>query len=331
MPRRLITLLVMSVLVEVGSGRLVTAATVDDLQARTFTDAAGRVLPYRLYVPAGYDPAKKYPLVLFLHGAGGRGTDNRLQITDQPASLVFITPENQARWPVFLVAPQCPPAEQWVAMPWGTPSGKGKRPAEPTWPLAAAMAVVDQLTAEFLGIDPTNLYVTGFSMGGYGTFDAAARHPKKWRAAVPICGGYDETQIAPLVRLPLWAFHAEDDHAVPVARTRDVIAALRAAGGHPKYTEYPASARHGHFSWLPAYADPELLPWLFGPHPAEVETPQAGVASAAKPTAAPPQPSPARHRGCACAAAAPDPRGGLWSIFAPTLLALGIVMRRRRS
>lgn len=244
------------------------ALTVDAMTARTFDAGSGHVLPYRLFIPAGAAPAgaaaKKVPLVLFLHGAGGRGTDNRKQVTDQPASLVFIQPANQANWPLFMVAPQCPPDQQWVAMPWGEPSGKGKRPANPTWPLAAAVALVDRLVAEYPNIDPTRIYITGFSMGGYGTFDAAARWPKKWRAAVPICGGYDETQVGPLVGLPLWAFHAEDDHAVPVGRTRAVIDALKARGGKPRYTEYPASAKHGHFSWIPAYAEAQLLPWMFG-------------------------------------------------------------------
>ena len=80
-----------------------------------------------------------------------------------------------------------------------------------------------------------------------------------------VCGGYDETKVAPIVGLPVWAFHAEDDPTVPVARSRDMIAALRALHGNPKYTEYPASAHHGHFSWKPAYSDPGLLPWMFGP------------------------------------------------------------------
>ena len=80
-----------------------------------------------------------------------------------------------------------------------------------------------------------------------------------------VCGGYDETKVAPIVGLPIWAFHAEDDPTVPVVRSRDMIAALRALRGNPKYTEYPASAHHGHFSWKPAYSDPGLLPWMFGP------------------------------------------------------------------
>jgi predicted peptidase len=222
-------------------------------------------LPYRIYVPRNLPPGKKVPLVLFLHGAGGRGNDNLHQLTDQSAPLVFAQPENQARWPLFMVAPQCPLDQQWVAMPWGTPTGKGQRPAQPTWPMAAAMALIDQLQKQYPAVDGKQLYVTGMSMGGYGTYDAAARHPGKWRAAVPICGGYDETQVAPLVSLPLWAFHAADDPAVPVARTREIIAAIKALGGHPRYTEYPASAHYGHMSWIPAYADPTLLPWMFGP------------------------------------------------------------------
>jgi predicted peptidase len=253
-----------------AAGSSPAGATVDSMAARTFDAGGGHTLPYRIFVPGGgtaaapVRAAEKLPLVLFLHGAGGRGTDNRKQITDQTAPLVFIQPASQVAWPVFMVAPQCPPDQQWVAMPWGERSGKGRRPAAPTWPLAAAVALIDKLVAEYPAIDTTRIYVTGISMGGYGTFDAAARWPRKWKAAVPICGGYDETQVGPMVPLPLWAFHAEDDPAVPVSRTRAVIEALRALGGKPRYTEYPASAKHGHFSWIPAYAEPQLLPWMFG-------------------------------------------------------------------
>lgn len=262
MKRILITFAVMAGL---ETGAAAAAATPTDLEARTFKDAAGHVLPYRIYVPRGMDPKAKVPLVLFLHGSGGRGNDNLHQLTDQPAPLVFVQPENQARWPAFMVAPQCPLDQQWVAMPWGAPTGKGQRPAQPTWPLAAAMALVDELQKQYPAIDAKRLYVTGMSMGGYGTYDLAARNPGKWRAAVPICGGYDETHVAPLINLPLWAFHAADDPTVPVARTREIVAAIRGLGGHPRYTEYPASMKYGHMSWIPAYGDPDLLPWMFGP------------------------------------------------------------------
>ncbi|HEX2661140.1 MAG TPA: prolyl oligopeptidase family serine peptidase, partial [Polyangia bacterium] len=191
-----------------------------------------------------------------------------------------------------------------------------------TWPLAAAMALVDRLVAEFPAVDPAQLYITGMSMGGFGTFDAAARFPDKWRAAVPVCGGYDETQVASLVGLPLWAFHAEDDPAVPVGRTRDVIAAIRAHGGTPRYTEYPASAHHGHFSWIPAYGDPQLLPWMFGPHPDSARERRA--------SAAPRATKPGRGHGCACAAAnQPDGRSLAASLLGAIVTALST--RRRRS
>jgi predicted peptidase len=240
------------------------AVSVDDFEARTFDDGKGHTLPYRVFVPRGADPSKRYPLVVFLHGSGGRGTDNRRQVTDQTAPLVFVQPANQARWPSFMVAPQCPPDQQWVDMPWGAPTGKGKRPAQPTWPLAATVALVDDLQRAFPNIDTHQIHITGMSMGGYGTWDAAARNPTKWKSAVIVCGGYDETAVGSIINLPTWAFHAVDDSAVPVARTREVITALRALGGKPRYTEYPASAKYGHFSWRPAYADPDLLPWMFG-------------------------------------------------------------------
>jgi predicted peptidase len=241
------------------------AVSVDDFAARTFDDGKGHALSYRLFLPRGFDAKRSYPLVLFLHGSGGRGTDNRGQLTDQPAPLVFVQPENQAKWPVIMVAPQCPPDQRWVDMPWGEATGKGKRPAQPTGPMAAAIALVDQLAREMPAVDRKQLIVTGMSMGGYGSWDAVVRHPTMWKAAAIVCGGYDETTVAPVVRLPIWAFHAEDDPTVPVARSREMIAALRGLGGSPRYTEYPRAAHHGHFSWKPAYADPNLLPWLFGP------------------------------------------------------------------
>lgn len=265
-----------------GGATAGAAVTPTDLEARTFTTlsrtAGSHVLPYRIFVPRNLPSGKKVPLVLFFHGSGGRGDDNLHQLTDQPAPLVFVQPENQARWPLFMVAPQCPLDQKWVDMPWGAPTGKGQRPAQPTWPMAATMELVDQLVRQYPAIDRSQLYVTGMSMGGYGTYDAAARNPGRWRAAVPICGGYDETQVAPLVNVPLWAFHAADDPTVPVARSREIVAAIRALGGQPRYTEYPASAHYGHPSWIPAYGDPELLPWMFGPHgqaPAKVAPPRA--------------------------------------------------------
>lgn len=248
-----------------------SAVSVDDFAARTYEDGKGHRLPYRLFAPRADNEVKgtkrKYPLVVFFHGSGGRGNDNRGQLIDQDAALVFVKSENQARWPVFMLAPQCPIDQQWVDMPWAAATGKGKQPKNSSWPLAAALALVDELLRADSRIDPARIHVTGMSMGGFATWDAAVRQPSRWKTAVVVCGGYDELAVAPLVsaHLPLWAFHAADDLVVPVSRSREMVAALRARGATPRYTEYPAAAGYGHFSWRPAYSDPELLPWMFGP------------------------------------------------------------------
>ncbi|MCB1134331.1 MAG: dienelactone hydrolase family protein, partial [Verrucomicrobiae bacterium] len=100
----------------------------------------------------------------------------------------------------------------------------------------------------------------GLSMGGFGSWDLAARHPEWFAAVVPICGGADNSTAPSLAKLPIWTFHGDADNVIPAARTRSMVAALRAAGGSPKYSEYPGVA---HNSWFKAFAEPDLLPWLY--------------------------------------------------------------------
>lgn len=239
------------------------AAETSGFVARSYNDGKGHSLPYRLFIPAGYDASKQYPLVLYFHGAGGRGTDNLKQMTDVPRFMVLAEPANQRQWPCFILAPQCPENQQWAAMPWSEPTGVGKFTSI-TWPMEAALALVDSLPQEYRGIDVSRLYVTGISMGGYGTWDAVCRVPKKFKAAVPICGGGDPVKIAQvtdLKNLRVWAYHSADDQAVPVGRTREMIDALKALpGNQPRNTEFPDG---GHDAYTRAYADPALLPWLF--------------------------------------------------------------------
>ncbi len=148
----------------------VQAQSVDDFQARTYTDAQGNTMPYRLFVPANYDPTQKYPLVFFLHGLGGSGNDNRKQLTDQTAPLVFVTPENQAVYPCFMLAPQCPAgplyANSWAGLDWTLPFNV--QIPDPTLPMQSAMGILASVQQEF-SIDPDRIYITGFSMGGFGT------------------------------------------------------------------------------------------------------------------------------------------------------------------
>lgn len=225
------------------------------LEKRTFKNAAGKSLPYRLLKPDNYDPKQIYPLVLFLHGAGERGTDNEKQLVHGVAG--FASAENRVKYPCFLMAPQCPSAARWVEVDWSADSHK--QPEQPSEPMQLTLELLDALSKEF-SIDSKRIYVTGLSMGGYGTWDIIGRRPDCFAAAAPVCGGGDETQAARIAKLPIWAFHGAKDGVVKPARSRNMIDALKKAGGDPKYTEYPTI---GHNAWTPAYQDPEMFRWLF--------------------------------------------------------------------
>ncbi len=230
-------------------------ARADDYEARTFTAADGATLPYRLLKPVDYDAAKKYPLVLLLHGAGERGTDNAAQL--KHGGPLFLKPEVRAKYACFVLAPQCPPEQTWsVVKGWTGPNPYSE---EPTAPMKLALGALDAVAKEF-SIDADRLYITGLSMGGYGAWDAIARAPERWAAAAPICGGGDISRIAVAKGVAVWAFHGVKDNAVPLVRSQEMIAALKAAGGQPLYSEYPYI---GHDSWVTAFAEPEFLPWMF--------------------------------------------------------------------
>jgi predicted peptidase len=227
----------------------------DRFEARTFTDSAGEKLNYRLLKPKDYDANKKYPLVLFLHGAGERGDDNVKQLVHGMND--FASDEVMAKYPCFVIAPQCPNDAKWVEIDWSARTHKA--PDKPARALRLSFETIEALKKEF-SIDDKRLYVTGLSMGGYGTWDAIERKPDFFAAAAPVCGGGDVENAKKIAKLPIWAFHGDKDTAVKVERTRDMIAAIKAAGGEPKYTEYPGV---GHDSWSATYRNPEFYAWLF--------------------------------------------------------------------
>lgn len=212
-------------------------------------------LLYRLMKPNDYDPNKKYPLVLFLHGAGERGDDNKAQL--KHGMPEFATDIIRNKFPAFVVAPQCPNNKKWCEVDWG--ANEHAMPAEPSDPLRLTFEVLEKLQKEF-SIDANRLYVTGLSMGGYGTWDCLQRKPGMWAAAMPICGGGDLDGAKAMKDIPIWNFHGDLDGAVKPERSRKMIAAIKAAGGSPKYTEYILT---GHDSWVPAYRTPEHYEWLF--------------------------------------------------------------------
>lgn len=197
---------------------------------------------HRLFVPEGEAPARGWPVLLFLHGIGERGSDGIAPTTVGIGPAVQREPE---RFPMAIVFPQCPDEQYW--------SGHT---------LDIAFDALDAAIEE-LGADESRVYVSGISMGGYGTFAAALRDPRRFTAVVPVCGGVghrDPRAAAErIAHLPLWIFHGDADTVVPVSESRTIVDALRDAGANVRYSEY---AGVGHNSWDRAYAEPELVTWL---------------------------------------------------------------------
>lgn len=221
------------------------------LAAKAYKNAKSETLLYRLFVPKNYDRKRKYPLVVYLHGGGGRGNDNLKQIEGGNGYLIdfFTQAETQARYPSFVVAPQSPVTEGWVEYDSMTPNRQ----------VRLVFELIRDLQRTY-NIDDDRLYVAGQSMGGFGTFAMISEYPRLFAAAVPLCGGGDESKVARLIKTPVWAFHGENDQSVKVERSRDIVAAIKKAGGQAKYTEYSGE---GHNIWLKVVKEPELLPWLF--------------------------------------------------------------------
>lgn len=227
------------------------------VEARIFRDENGDSMPYRIRQPRDNDATKAYPLVLCLHGVAGRGTDNQSRGTE--AFLALSAPEIQTKYPGFLLTPQCPEGKTWsryeLPMRGSHPDSKGRMTKE----MRLVLSILDAVRKE-CRIDSSRLYVTGQSMGGYGTWDIIARNPHLFAAAVPVCGDGDPSRAKDLAQLPIWIFHGAQDTDVPVSTSRDMYKALKDAGSKARYIEYPDV---GHDSWVAAWREPELIPWLF--------------------------------------------------------------------
>ncbi len=232
-----------------------SAFSADLLETQTFTDV-GQSLPYRLARPLTSAAGKKFPLVVILHGAGQRGTDNAQQLRDVVPA--FLAPEIRTRFPAFIVAPQCPPDVKWTGINW-----QAERPdpqtAEPTYAMRLLIALVEKLATD-LPVDRARIYVVGVSMGGSGTWDIVTRRPDLIAAAVPLCGGADAATGHRLAKLPVWCFQGAKDDVVRPALSRDMIAAIKTSGGAPRYTEFPEA---GHNIADEVFRNPAVIPWLF--------------------------------------------------------------------
>ncbi len=237
--------------------------------ARTFKSAGGETLPYRLFVPKPYNSKKSYPLVVWLHGGAGRGVDNLKQITggNTAGATIWVKSENQTRNPCIVVAPQCPENREWTnsdrvsldATPTPSLMEKMVDAMTPSEYLLATFELIESLS-KTLRIDANRIYISGQSMGGFGTWALIAAYPERFAAAVPLCGGGTPANASRLTKLAIWAFHGDKDPVVPVSLTRRMIEEIKKAGGHPKYTELQGA---GHLIWEQVFGDPELMPWVF--------------------------------------------------------------------
>lgn len=194
---------------------------------------------YIVFVPKDYKGDKEYPVILFLHGAGESGTDGKKQAA---VGLGKAIRDKKEEFPFIAIFPQSQKGG------WGANTVEGKR----------AMAILEEVEQEFK-TDKKRVYLTGLSMGGFGTWSFAAAHPTRWAAIAPICGGGDPKTAEKIKDIPCWCFHGDADKAVVVQRSRDMIDALKKAGANPKYDEYPGV---GHNSWDRAYGNAELYTWF---------------------------------------------------------------------
>ncbi len=193
-------------------------------------------LPYLLYLPKDYKQQKSLPLVLFLHGAGERGDNLNLVQKHGPPKLI----EAGLEFPFILVSPQCPKDSWWT------------RELEPLKLLLDSILKIYK-------VDKKRVYLTGLSMGGFGTFHLAGLYPKYFAALAPICGGGHGSFAENLKKIPTWAFHGDADDIVPVQESQRMIRAIKKAGGNAKLTTYKDV---GHDSWTQTYDNPKFYEWL---------------------------------------------------------------------
>jgi predicted peptidase len=217
-----------------------------------YISATHDTLNYRQLI-SDYDPTTKYPLVIFLHGSGERGNDNESQL--QWGVMNFASDRNMKVHHPIVIAPQCPKDMSWANF---SNESMSLDPT-PSEPMKLLIELINQ-TIQKLPIDTNRIYITGLSMGGFGTFDAISRYPNLFAAAVPVCGGGDISKASAISHIPIWIFHGALDGAVNPVLSQDMVEALTKAGAHPGFTQYPET---GHFSWIAAYTDTMMVDWLF--------------------------------------------------------------------
>lgn len=238
-----------------------TAQENTDYESATFAMGID-TLNYRVLKPLNFDSNKKYPLVLFMHGSGERGNDNKAQLIH--GSGLFTKEENRKKYNAFVVFPQCPSNSYWANIDYeDNENGLGfrfKENPEPMKPLKMVIQLMDSLIKS-PNVDADRVYVTGLSMGGMGTFEMLYRRPDMFAAAAPICGGaHPKTSNHYANKIPVWVIHGSDDTVINPKYSIEMVQAIKNAGGSPRMSLYDNT---GHDSWTKAFAEPDFLQWLF--------------------------------------------------------------------
>ena len=231
---------------------------IDEYSSIVWESPNGGFINYRYRSPEKLEKDKKYPILLFLHGAGGRGADNKGQLLDANSINAFKLQRLFSNYNSYVFAGQVPKSERWVNVNWA--SNNHQMPE-----ISNSMKRVLEAFDEFIEdeknqIDVNRIYVMGLSMGGYGTWDAIQRRPNFFAAAVPICGGGDKSMSKLLTKIPIWSWHGDQDQVINVIRSRDMDNAIRKSGGSPKYTEVQG---RGHDVWLDVWDSDDLWEWLY--------------------------------------------------------------------
>jgi predicted peptidase len=241
----------------VGCGATLARAATTELskddvlfRKKVYVNKQGDKMPYRLYVPEGYDSQKKYPLIFWLHGANGRGTDNLLHISggNENGTHVWIAPANQSQFPAFVLAPQCPEDHYWSDPELNEPSPQ----------LQMALDILAAVEKEY-SIDLDRVYAAGQSMGGLGVWALLQNSPNRWAAGIVLCAYDNFTNARALIPIPIWVFQGDADMIVNVELVRTMIKDLKKAGSQVRYSEYH---KVGHDVWTKAFAEPDLVSWV---------------------------------------------------------------------
>jgi predicted peptidase len=217
-----------------------------------YIGASGDTLNYRQLV-SDYGMNSKYPLVIFLHGSGERGDDNEAQL--KWGVMNFASDRIMKMYRPIVIAPQCPKNMTWSNFSYRDMSLQ----SSPAKPMKLLIELIKQAISN-LPVDTNRIYITGLSMGGFGTYDAITRYPDLFAAAVPVCGAGDTSFAQKISHIPIWIFHGALDGTVNPANSYNMAEALTRVGAHPGFTVYPET---GHFAWIAAYSDPMMMEWMF--------------------------------------------------------------------